>query len=188
MLTRQLIDSVFQAFSSKDLPTVMSYFSDDAVLIDPHYPQVMMQGRAAIEQGLVWGLGNLVKPGFSIRNVLISGDKAAVEVDTHHLFKGGMELKFDQMFMLESRAGKITRLQAYVPYGPPGVAGLATLLTRMGWWLQGKLQRPLAPLRPALANINTSNTQAYSGPCRRGATSTPALGRRSSDRLELHPH
>ncbi len=141
MLTRELIDAVFHSFTAKDLPTVMAHFADDAVLIDPHYPQVTMRGRAAIEQGLRWGLGNLVKPGFSVRNVLITGDKAAIEVDTHHLFKGGMELRFEQMFMLETRDGKITRLQAYVPYGPGGVAGLATVLTRLVWWLQGRLRR-----------------------------------------------
>ena len=185
MLTRELIDTVFEAFTSKNLPAAMSHFADDAVLIDPHYPQTRMEGRAAIERGMAWGLNNLVKPGFNLRNVLIVGDTAAIEMDTHHLFKGGMELRFDQVFMLQTRHGKITRLQAYVPYGPPGVAGLATVLTRLGWWLQGKLHAPVAPLRPALASMDTSDRGMFAGPCRRGATSTPALGRRTSDRFEL---
>jgi hypothetical protein len=51
-----------------------------------------------------------------------------------------MVLHFDQLFVIESRDGLITRLQAYVPYGPPGVAGLLTRLTRLAWWLQGKLK------------------------------------------------
>lgn len=174
MLTKELINSVFTAFSSKDLTAVMSFFADDAVLIDPHYPQPRMQGRYAIEQGLAWGLNNLEKPGFSVRNVLINGNSAAVEIDTHHLFKGGVEMRFDQMFMLETHHGKITRLQAYLPHGPSGVAGVVTLLTRLGWWLQGKLQRPAHPLRPASPSV-------FSGNCRRGSHSNPTLGRRSTD-------
>lgn len=51
-----------------------------------------------------------------------------------------MVLRFDQLFVVESRDGKITRLQAYVPYGPPGVAGLLTHLTRWVWRLLGKLK------------------------------------------------
>ena len=138
-LTRERIDAVFAAFTSRDLTDVMAHFADDAVMIDPHYPQPRMVGRAAIERGLTWGLGNLVKPGFAIRKVWIDGDSAAIEVDTDHLFKGGMRLRFDQLFVVESREGKIIRLQAYVPYGPPGVAGLLTRLTRWVWRLQGKL-------------------------------------------------
>ena len=140
MLTRDQIDATFAAFMAKDLNAVMQMFAEDAVLIDPHYPQQRMVGKAAIERGLTWGLGNLVKPGFSIRNVWINGDSATVEVDTNHLFKGGMVLRFDQLFVIESHNGLITRLQAYVPYGPPGIGGLITRITRFVWWLQGKLR------------------------------------------------
>lgn len=69
MLTREKIDAVFAAFTAMDLAAVMRHFADDAVLIDPHYPQPRMVGRAAIERGLAWGLGNLVKPGFTLRQV-----------------------------------------------------------------------------------------------------------------------
>ncbi len=147
MLTRAQVDAVFDAFIAKDLDRVVAQFADDAVLIDPHYPEPRMVGSTAIRQGLGWGLGNLVRPGFAIRNLLIDGDKAAIEVDTHHVFKGGMKLRLAQLFLLEARDGKIQRLQAYVPYGPPGVAGLLTRLTRWVWKLQGKIGR--AGLTPA---------------------------------------
>ncbi len=139
MLTRNQIDAVFAAFTSRDLAAVMAHFAEDAVMIDPHYPQPRMVGRAAIERGLTWGLGNLVKPGFTVRQVWLDGDSAAIEMDTDHLFRGGLRVRFDQLFVVESREGKITRLQAYVPYGPPGIAGLLTRLTRWVWRLQGKL-------------------------------------------------
>lgn len=51
-----------------------------------------------------------------------------------------MALRFDQLFVVELRNGQITHLQAYVPCGPPGVAGLLTRLTRGVWRLQGKRQ------------------------------------------------
>ena len=139
MLTREQVDAVFADFTSMNLAAVMEHFAQDAVLIDPHYPQPRMVGRAAIERGLTWGLGNMVKPGFTLRHIWLDGDSAAVEVDTHHLFKGGMALRFDQLFVVETSAAKITRLQSYVPYGPPGLAGLLTRVTRLAWRLQGKL-------------------------------------------------
>ncbi|MBE0587626.1 MAG: nuclear transport factor 2 family protein [Hydrogenophaga sp.] len=140
MLTRENVDAVFAAFTSRDLVAVMRHFAEDAMLIDPHYPQPRMVGREAIERGLAWGLGSLVKPGFTIRHIWLDGDTAAIEMDTHHVFKGGLALCFDQFFVIEARDGKITRLQAYVPYGPPGVAGLLARLTRWAWWLQSKLR------------------------------------------------
>jgi ketosteroid isomerase-like protein len=137
MLQRAEIDAVLEAFMAKDLEAVMRHFANDAVFIDPHYPQPRMQGHAAIRRGLAWGLGNAVQLGFSVRHLLISGDNAALEVDTHHVFKGGVVMRFDQMFMIETQAVKIRRLQAYVPYAPPGLAGLAPRLTRWAWRLQG---------------------------------------------------
>ena len=52
-----------------------------------------------------------------------------------------MKLNFPQVFVAESRDGLITRLQAYVPYPPPGICGLLTKLTRLIWKLQGKLPK-----------------------------------------------
>src|SRR5207248_1861195 len=40
--------------------------------------------------------------------------------------------------VIETRNGLITRLQAYPPYGPPGIGGLLVRLTRLVWRLQGK--------------------------------------------------
>ena len=137
MLTRELIDEVFAAFSAMDLDAVMQHFAEDAVLIDPHYPQPHMVGHQAIRRGLSWGLGKMVKPGLSLRHVWIDADSAAIEVDTHHRFKGGIVRRFDQLFVVETRAGKITRLQVYVPYAAPGMAGLLTRLTRLVWRWRG---------------------------------------------------
>src|SRR3954454_7570605 len=67
--SKDIVEGMLQAFTRKDLPKVMSYFTDDAIFFDPHYPQPRMVGKAAIEQGMAWGMGNLEKPGFKLRHL-----------------------------------------------------------------------------------------------------------------------
>jgi hypothetical protein len=74
-----------------------------------------------------------------VRHFWSDGDKGVVEVDTHHVIRGKMETRFDQVFVFETRDGKLTRLQSYVPYGPHGLGGLIGSATRLAWRLQGKL-------------------------------------------------
>lgn len=139
MLTRDQIDTLFAAFMSKDLKEVMGHFADDAVMIDPHYPQSVMHGRTEIERGLAWSFRNLEKPSFVIRQVWIESDSACIEVATHHELKGGLVIHFDQVFIVETRDSKISRLQTYTPHAPSGIAGFVTRITRFAWWLQDRL-------------------------------------------------
>lgn len=138
--SKELFEAMLKAFMTKDLATIMSYFADDAVLYDPHYPQPRMVGKAAIEQGLAWGMSSLEKPGFKLRNLWMDGSSGVAELDTHHVIKGGMETKFDQVFVFEIRNGKFTRLQSYVPYPPHGIAGMIGNVTKLVWRLQGKIK------------------------------------------------
>ena len=137
---RELLEGLLAAFMSKDLPAVMHCFADDALFYDPHYPQPRMVGRAAIEQGMGWGMAAMAQPGFTVRRVWIVGESGAMEVDTHHRLQGGMEVKFEQAFVFETRAGKLTRLQSYVPFRPLGIGGLIGKATGLVWRLQGKLK------------------------------------------------
>lgn len=122
---------VFTALQARDLNAAMDCFTDDAVLFDPHYPSPEMKGRAAIEKGLTWGLGSMEKFGFTIKNFFQGeGDTScAVEVDTHHFLKGGKELRFPQVFIVETTGGKISGLRAYEPYGPNGFMGFMLRLS-----------------------------------------------------------
>ena len=52
-------------------------------------------------------------------------------METHHVFKGGMKMDFDQVFVFELRDGLIARLQSYVPYTPAGIGGLLLKITRL---------------------------------------------------------
>jgi ketosteroid isomerase-like protein len=134
-----IIQTLLDAFMAKDLPAVMALIADDAVLYDPHYPQQRMVGKAQIERGLTWGLASLKQPGFTVRNLWLAEHSGVVELDTHHVLMGGMKIKFDQVFVFDLREGKITRLQSYVPYSPPGIGGLLSKVTRLAWRIQGKL-------------------------------------------------
>ena len=138
MTPKEILEGLMVAFEAKDLEGVMDCFTEDALFFDPHYPVPRMEGTAAIRQGMEWGLGNLEKAGFTVRHFWSNEDTGAVELDTHHRFKGGMEAKFDQVFIFEVQDGKLKRLQSYVPYSPPGIGGLLSKLTRLVWRLKGK--------------------------------------------------
>jgi ketosteroid isomerase-like protein len=137
---KALIEGLLHAFMNKDLPKIMNYFADDAVFYDPHYPQPRMVGKAAILQGISWGLSSLEKPGFKVRRLWLDGNSGVVETDTHHMIRGGIESKFDQVFVFEFRDGKFTRVQSYVPYAPHGIAGIIGNVTKLAWRLQGKIR------------------------------------------------
>lgn len=119
LIDRTYVEQLFAAFAAKDLDAVMALFAEDASVFDPHYPTPLMIGKAAIRSGFEWAFGALQQPGFAIRNFWAGENNAAVEVDTHHVMMGGLELNFPQAFVLEWRDGLIGRLQAYVPYPPP---------------------------------------------------------------------
>ncbi len=118
-MNRMDIEQLFAAFAAKDLAAVMAYFADEAVVFDPHYPAPLMNGKTAIQAGFEWAFMGLQQPGFTIDNFWGSDNNAAIEVDTHHIIAGGQELRFPQLFVVEWRAGLITRLQSYTPYPPP---------------------------------------------------------------------
>lgn len=140
MTGREILEGMLQAFMAKDLAAVTGYIADDAVFYDPHYPQPRMVGKAAILQGVTWAMSSLEKPGFRIRQIWLDGNSGAAQLDTHHVIKGKMETKFDQVFVFETRDGKLTRLQVYAPYAPHGIAGMISQVTRLVWRLQGKLR------------------------------------------------
>lgn len=118
-IDRTHVEQVFARFAAKDLEAVMALFAEEAIVFDPHYPTPLMSGKGAIRSGFEWAFSTLLQPGFTIRHFWAGDDNAAVEVDTHHVMLGGLELNFPQAFVLEWRDGLIVRLQAYTPYSPP---------------------------------------------------------------------
>lgn len=137
-IERAQVEQVLNLFAARNLTSLMALFADNAIVYDPHYPVPEMKGKAAIQRGFEWGLASLAKPGFAVRNFWADGDKAVIEVDTHHILKMGMEIKFPQVFVFEMRDGLVTRMQAYEPYPPSGIARVMALSTLLAWKLQGK--------------------------------------------------
>jgi ketosteroid isomerase-like protein len=133
-----LFDQLLKLMMDKNLEGMMDLIHDDAVFVDPHYPMERMEGKKAIRQGLIWGLETLVKPGFEIKKIHASEHSGAVEVATHHVLKGGMEVEFDQVFLFEINDSQLIRLQAFVPYRQPGIGGWIPRITGFWWRITGK--------------------------------------------------
>lgn len=139
----ELLDDVFADLAARNVAALHARFADDAVLFDPHYPQKEMRGRAAIERGIAWGMGSMQQFGFTVVQGYASDDgaKAIVEVDTHHVLKGGQNLDFPQVFVIETADGLITALRAYEPYRPDGIGGIFVRLSHVQERIVHRLKR-----------------------------------------------
>lgn len=135
-----LITRTFATVEAKDLDAMMSVFAEDAVVIDPHFPMPQMQGKAAITEGFRGAMSGMRSFGYTIVNYCESenGQSAAVETATHHVAKPGMKLNFPQVFIFEAADGRITRMQAYEPYGPHGIMGVLLFFGRLKKRFLGK--------------------------------------------------
>lgn len=127
------IKQIFDAVEAKNITLCLSYFTDSAEFIDPHYPNNHMRGKAEITEGLTWGFKGIKKLGFNVTHIFSSEDglSAAVEIATAHELLNGDKLNFPQVFIFEVKNEKITRLQAYEPYGPHGVFGCVLWVMRL---------------------------------------------------------
>ena len=130
---QNLVTHTFATVEAKDLDAMMSVFAEDAVLIDPHFPTSRMQGKAVITKAMGEAMSGMRSFGYTIVNYCESqnGQCAAVETATHHVMKQGMKLNFPQVFIFDVADGRITRMQAYEPYGPHGIAGFFLSLGRL---------------------------------------------------------
>ncbi|MDH5544164.1 MAG: nuclear transport factor 2 family protein [Gammaproteobacteria bacterium] len=129
---QQVMNGMIEAIHSKDLESLMGYFGEEAELYDPHYPMPKMKGKYEISCGLKWAFGGIKKFGFTVEQVFVSQDanKGAVEINTSHVMKTGQKMNFSQVFVVELQDGKISRMHAYVPYGPGGANGFVLALIR----------------------------------------------------------
>lgn len=128
-----LLERVFRAVEQRDIDAALAPMAVDIDLFDPHYPKPRMNGHEEVRAGLEWGMASMERFGFITRNSFLSADgmACAIEVDTRHRLKTGMELAFPQVFVAEARNGVLTRLHAYEPYGPNGIGGFFLGLARL---------------------------------------------------------
>lgn len=121
-----LVDRNLDAVTAKNATAVLATFTDDGVLIDPHYPDSEMRGKAAIAAGLEFGFGLMKTFGFDERRYFLGpdGTSLAVHCLCHHVLQGGRPLTFPQVFVVHTRDGLIAHCQAFEPYGPGGIGGI----------------------------------------------------------------
>ena len=133
-LSQTEVEAIFKSFETKDIEQIMPHFADDAVLIDPHYPIMEMRGKEAIRKGLTWGLKPLITASFTTENFWITGNEGAIKLKTNHVFKGGNKVDIMQVFLFTLNGDKkLTYLQSFVPYRPPGLGGLVPKIFGLFW-------------------------------------------------------
>lgn len=121
------------AVEAKDLDAVMAFYHADAEFLDPHYPNVHMKGIDEILEGLTWGFKGVKTFGFTPMNYFEndSGTSASIEMATNLELSNGQKLSYPQVFIIETKEGKISRCQAYETYGPHGMHNIMLKVTRL---------------------------------------------------------
>jgi ketosteroid isomerase-like protein len=129
----KFITDFFKAVEAKSLEEVLEHHCDDAEFIDPHYPKVYMKGKEEIREGLTWGLNGVKSFSFTLINYFENkdGTSASVEYDTKIELPNGKKLNYQQVFIIETKEGKISRCQAYETYGPHGMHNVMLTVTRL---------------------------------------------------------
>lgn len=119
----------------KDKAAVLEAFAPDGIFIDPHYPNPQMRGLQEIGAGMDWGFAGMERMQFTVIGSFSSedGNSGAVETDCEHILAGGRVLSFQQVFVAEMAGGLLTRVRAYEPYGPGGIAMF--VIKMQNWWL-----------------------------------------------------
>ncbi|MFK5947433.1 MAG: nuclear transport factor 2 family protein, partial [Methylococcales bacterium] len=76
----ELIKDHFEAVEAKDLDTVLDYYHTEAEFLDPHYPNVHMQGKDEIRKGLTWGFKSVKTFSFTAENYFENEDKSSAAI------------------------------------------------------------------------------------------------------------
>lgn len=129
----ELVKNHFIAVEAKDLDAVMAFYHADAEFIDPHYPNVHMKGTDEISEGLTWGFKGVKTFSFISMNYFENeaGTNASIEMATKLELSNGQKLSYPQVFVIETKEGKISRCQAYETYGPHGMHNIMLKVTRL---------------------------------------------------------
>lgn len=130
---QQILDEVLEGLHELDIEKILMRIDENVVVIDPHYPVMHMEGKRALQNGLQWAFGGMKEFGFEVKQVFESEDgrRAAIELECSHVIKVGKRFDFKQVWIVELVGDKVTRLEAYVPYGPDGMHGLILGITRV---------------------------------------------------------
>ena len=132
----QLVQDQLSAFNDHDKARFAAFYADDAVVVDPGYPEPL-RGREAIEKDIGDFFTAMPDIRATVVNVVASGDIVAVEMDVTGTQTGPLALpdgelpptgrRVDQKFAAFSRfdgQGRITEERRYYD--------LATIQAQLG--------------------------------------------------------
>ena len=88
---RLTLEAQSRAINAHDGPTFASYYADDAVVIDPQYPEPL-RGRAAIEQDVGTFLRAFPDLEFALTSMLVDNRLVAAEGKISGTHNGPMQL------------------------------------------------------------------------------------------------
>lgn len=115
-LTRELVDSVGDAFNANDIDAVMAHFADDAVFdhaVGPEAHGIRFKGKETI-RGVFAGLFEKVENvRWETLDCAISGDKAYCEYRRTATHKDGKREEFLSVDILTYRDGLIVHKDTY---------------------------------------------------------------------------
>ncbi len=91
-----------------------------------------MKGKDEISEGLTWSFKSVKEFSFTVVNYFEnkSSTTASVEMATTIELTNGTKQSFKQVFIIETKNGKISRCQAFQTYGPHGVLKVILAATR----------------------------------------------------------
>ena len=87
----QRIQDQLSAFNEHDAAGFTAFYADDAVVVDPGYPEPL-RGREAIEKDMSGFLTAMPDVRATVTNVLAAGDTVAIEMDVTGTQTGPLEL------------------------------------------------------------------------------------------------
>lgn len=113
------VDTVLKALEKEDAVAAASAYAEDAVFIDPRYPEPEYRGRETIREAFEWGLTNVLDaPEYTVRNYLETGGTCAVEVHAGDAEAVGQDGEHPRVFVVDFYADGITRWRTYLPFPP----------------------------------------------------------------------
>lgn len=109
-----LMEQVLVNFMAKNREGLLSFLTDDIKLIDPNYPELNIEGKKLVAASIDLAFDILQKPKFTVRRTFLHAEIGVMEVDCQHRLADGAEVKFRQVFVIETSNGLISSLQIYV--------------------------------------------------------------------------
>lgn len=113
------IETVLRALEAADAVAAASAYTEEAVFVDPRYPDSQYRGREAIREAFEWGLTNgLHGPEYAIRHHSRAGGTAVVEGDVVDTGTEEEGAAFPRVFVVELGEAGITHWRSYLPFPP----------------------------------------------------------------------